>query len=280
MARFALALALVALTLVATGASARQGGTRTRRIAAGEINLRPPLGMRSRSLDLPWAGRLKRGMRLKESRYVRHVGEYKGKGHFYGTWELVQLLERAARRVAVRIPGARLSVGELSRGQGGAIAGHRSHESGRDVDIGFYMTLDSGAPYHSYAFANINANGRGRPPNQFLRFDDARNWELVAKLVADGDARVQHIFVSRPIRRRLLMEGTRRRASRAVLDRAKTVLSQPGHPHANHFHVRIYCAPADRPRCQDRGPIHPWYPGRPPAGQIAAITRPLAAVAP
>jgi len=27
-----------------------------------------------------------------------------------------------------------------------------------------------------------------------------------------------------------------------------------GHPHRNHFHVRIYRPPADRPRCEDREP--------------------------
>jgi len=30
--------------------------------------------------------------------------------------------------------------------------------------------------------------------------------------------------------------------------------------------VRIYCPPADRPRCEDREPYHAWYPGTPPIG--------------
>jgi murein endopeptidase len=51
-----------------------------------------------------------------------------------------------------------------------------------------------------------------------------------------------------------------------VRHRLEQVLVQPshGHPHANHFHVRIYCNPHERPRCQDRAPYHPWYPGTPP----------------
>ncbi|MCX7809148.1 MAG: hypothetical protein N2515_11135, partial [Deltaproteobacteria bacterium] len=50
-----------------------------------------------------------------------------------------------------------------------------------------------------------------------------------------------------------------------VIERAQSVMVQPshGHPHRNHFHVRIYCAPDDRPFCQDSAPFHPWYPRLP-----------------
>ena len=220
---------------------------------------------RSRSVGLAWRGRLHRGVKLRESGRVRYVGEYAERGNHWGTWQLVQLLERAATRVEQRLPGARLSVGELSAQGGGRIDGHRSHQSGRDVDIGFYMTDANGNPYDAFAFARFGADGVGRGPNSMLRFDDARNWELVAKLVADGDARVQHIFVSNAIRRRLLREGRRRGAPQVLLDRASRVMGQTsGHPHDNHFHVRIYCNPHERPGCEDRGPFHPWYPGRPP----------------
>lgn len=225
--------------------------------------------MRSKSVDLAWEGRLRRGMRLRESQYLRHVGEYKSAGNFYGTWELVQLLQRAARRVAFRVPGARLSVGELSNSKGGRIPGHRSHQSGRDVDISFYMKTADGRPYDGYAFAEFDARGRGMPPNQTLRFDDARNWELVSKLVTDGEARVQYIFVGRSLRERLLTYARRAGVSRRAIERAAAVMTQParGHPHRNHFHVRIYCPPADRPRCRDQGPYWPWYPGTPPGNQ-------------
>ena len=204
---------------------------------------------------------------------LRHVTEYAGSGNFFGTWELVQVLQRAAHRVQRRLPGARLSIGELSRPRGGEIAGHHSHESGRDVDIGFYMLDAQGRPYdQAFAFAAFDAQGRGKGPNRALRFDVARNWELVQKLVTDGDARVQFAFVAPHLKRLLLAEGKRRGARKVVLDRAARVMARPSgrHPHDNHFHVRIYCGPRERPRCVDRPPYWPWYPGEPPS-----LTSPL-----
>lgn len=226
-----------------------------------------PLPRRSRSLGWPWRGRLVRPVELRESPVLSRVGEYEAGGHFFGTWELVQLVERAAWRVHLRLPGAKLQVGELSARGGRALAGHRSHQSGRDVDIGFYLLDGDGDPVsETWAFANVRPNGACPSPNEGWRFDDARNWELVAKLVADGDARVQYIFVARSIQRRLLAEGRRRGAPEVLLERAEAAMVQPAgnHPHANHFHVRIYCAPGDRPGCRDRAPFHPWYPGTPP----------------
>jgi penicillin-insensitive murein DD-endopeptidase len=220
----------------------------------------------TRSVGWAWQGSLRKGVKLVESDYVRHVPEYAKEGRFYGTWELVQLLERAAWRVWLRVPGAPLSVGELSAQAGGRIAGHRSHQSGRDVDIAFYMLDGQGRPFLPYAFAAFDGHGQGMGPNKGLKFDDARNWELVAKLVADGDARVQYIFVHHAIKQRLLREGRKRGAPEVVLQRAEKVMVQPthGHAHRNHFHVRIYCPPANRPTCQDRAPFHAWYPGNPP----------------
>ncbi len=224
------------------------------------------LPRRSRSLGLPFDGRLRNGVRLRPSRHLRIVpaehGQREGGDALYGTWELVQLLERAAFRVHQRLPGAQLSVGELSKEGGGRLPGHASHQNGRDADLAFYMLDGRGRPYAPYGFAAFDGAGRGIAPNEALTFDDDRNWELVAKLVADGDARVQYLFVHASIERRLLRTGRRRRAPRSVLNRAERVMVQPasGHPHRNHFHMRIYCPPASRPACRDRGPRHPWAP--------------------
>ena len=234
-------------------------------VADGVDSTRGPgarrLSHRSRSLGFPFRGRLRRAVELRPSSHLRLLPEAENDRRFFGTWELVQLLERAAYRVSQRVPGSKLTVGELSAEEGGPIPGHASHQNGRDVDISFYMTDASGRPYEPFAFAAFDRNGVGLPPNDGLRFDDARNWELVAKLVADGDAKIQFLFVARTIRDRLLDEGRRRGAPASVLERASRLLVQPasGNPHRNHFHLRMYCPPSSRPACQDRAPFHPWY---------------------
>jgi penicillin-insensitive murein endopeptidase len=243
----------------AARAAAREREARAERQQQRE---RARLARLSQSIGAPWQGRLQHGVELRPSSTVRRTTEYAAAGHFFGTFEMVQLLERAAAGVARAFPGAKLSVGEISRRNGGDIDGHGSHENGRDVDIAFYMLDGAGNSYAPFAFAHFDHRGRGTGTNEGLRFDDARNWELVSRLVTDPDARVQYIFVARSLRERLLAEGRRRRASNRSLDRAAAVLVQPaaGHPHRNHFHVRIYCDPGDRPRCVDREPFHAWYP--------------------
>jgi penicillin-insensitive murein endopeptidase len=222
---------------------------------------------KSRSVGLAWKGRLERGVKLKPSAHLRYVSEYEKTGHFYGTWQLVQLLERAAFSVAQRVPGAKLAVGELSAEHGGNLAGHASHESGRDVDIGFYMLDAAQRPFAAFAFANFDARGRGLAPNQGMRFDVRRNWELLSRLVTDGEARVQYAFIAPGLRQLLLDEGRRVSAPKSVLERAARVMVPPSekHLHGNHFHVRIYCGPNERPKCSDAPPYWPWYPGKNPA---------------
>jgi penicillin-insensitive murein DD-endopeptidase len=253
MKRSVLALAILSIALLASVASA----------SPARCTQHGAPRRRSASIGYPWSGRLENAVQLRESASIRYAGEYRASEHFWGTWQLVQLLERAADRVARRMRGGKLSVGEMSARRGGSLPGHRSHENGRDADLSFYMTDARGRPYDPFAFATFGADGVGRGPNRMLRFDDDRNWELVARLVADGDARVQHIFVSNAIKQRLLRTGRRRNAPRVVLDRAAQAMVQPtsGHPHDNHFHVRIYCAPIDRARCRDRAPFYAWYPG-------------------
>lgn len=217
-----------------------------------------------RSVGLPFEGRMVGGVLLRESRAIRYTPEYAPGGHFYGTPDMVGMLHRAATRVMTRFPGVRLSVGELSRRGGGPLPGHHSHQNGRDVDIAFYMLDGGGRPFDPWAFANFDDAGRGLAPNEGLRFDDARNFELVAKLVTDPEARVQYVFVAHGIEQRLVAEGRRRGFSPSVIDRAARVMVQPAgnHPHRNHFHVRIYCSPASGETCRDRAPFHAWAPRR------------------
>ena len=103
----------------------------------------------------------------------------------FGTQETVEALTLAFRAVHKQFPAsapARLS--HIGLADGGYLRPHRSHQSGRDADIGFFYTNDS-------------IPGRGARREKLI--DPARNWALLRALVTQTD--VQVILVDRGIRR-------------------------------------------------------------------------------
>ena len=239
---------------------------RDRRAAATPL---PPGDGTSRSIGRANRGRLEHGVELVESANVRYKApSTEGR---WGTAEMVGSLERAAAHVAATLPGARLTLGDIARPRGGRITPHRSHRNGRDVDVGFYYVDDAGTPVVEDRFVTVLRDGTAHDRGRVMRFDDARNWELIASLVSDAEAPVQYIFVSNVVRARLLAAAAERGAPADVVERAATVMMQPrrGSPHRDHFHVRVYCAPTDRPACVDEPPYYAWYPGVPANGRIA-----------
>lgn len=235
---------------------------------AQRLMLQPEPNSVSCSQGFPWDGELRNGVRLHESETLRHVNQYEPGGNFYGTEELVGLLERAGVSLAEQFPGTRLSVGELSAKDGGWIDGHRSHRNGRDADIAFFMRSPDGkyAPY--WRFVAFERHGPADAEDAGLGFDDERNWAMVSQLLRDPATRIQYIFVSNPVRARLLIEGRRVGESEDFLRAAAAVMVEPqrGHKHENHFHVRIFCPRDDRPHCQDSSPYWPWFEGESPEG--------------
>lgn len=177
----------------------------------------------------------------------------------HGTRELVGVLERVAARVAATWPGSLLYVGDVSAERGGDIPHHVSHNSGRDVDLAFYMRDAGGRMRDSADFVRVDTDGRAG--DGALSFDVPRNWALVAGLVRDPHVQVQWIFVAAHLRRMLLDHGAGQSVDPAVLARARRVLLQPrgAAPHGDHFHVRIYCGEHERLQgCLNNGAIHRW----------------------
>ncbi|WP_433927712.1 penicillin-insensitive murein endopeptidase [Sorangium cellulosum] len=209
----------------------------------------PP--MPASSVGHPNEGRLEGGVRLDTSRKdIRVVPAYAHADVRWGLPALVGMIERAARGVARRYPGAVLEVGDLSRQRGGEVHRHGSHESGRDVDLGFYALDARGKQVHAPFFLRFNARlASTNMPG--ARFDVPRNWLLVQHLLTDPRARVSHIFISDPLRHALVTHAKRIGVSRALIVRAQLAMMQPtgSEPHDDHMHVRISCPGAMRGTC-------------------------------
>lgn len=214
----------------------------------------------SRSLGTAQNGALQGGVPLVDSSALRVLPHTRERGFFYGTAELVGLLHRSAAAVAEAHPGSRLRIGNLSRQSGGDIGPSVSHNSGRDADVLFYAYDRLGSEAEPTPFAHFDETCVVDAPAQDagrFEFDTARNWALVRHWLTDPDVLVQWIFVSVPLRNRLLDHALRVGEPESLRRRASRVLVQPrdSSPHADHFHLRIACPAQDRPACIDGGGV-------------------------
>ncbi|MDI1444589.1 penicillin-insensitive murein endopeptidase [Polyangium sp. 6x1] len=231
-------------------ATARPG--RVGKVAAPEKKPEPP--PRADSVGPPNDGRLEGGIRLDTTNkpYLRVVPayNYKDADTRWGLPALVRSIDRAAKAVHKKHPGAVLGVGDLSRKNGGELAHHHSHESGRDADLGFYLVNEKGQPVLRSSFVKVDEKLTA-PSVPGSRFDVARNWLFLQNLLLDREARVSHIFVAEPLKHALLTHARSRGVARALYVRAAQVMMQPtgGLPHDDHFHVRISCPPSMTKSC-------------------------------
>jgi len=200
-----------------------------------------PKAERSKSLGRAAGGTLDNGCEMpwKGPGWART-----GKGGF-GTDEAVRAVQMAAADVAQRFPGtAGVVIGDFSREGGGPLTPHRSHQSGRDVDVGLFRAGNEALT----RFEILPSS----------RIDVEKTWAFIEALLRTGrvtrifmDTEVQAIFgqylteieVPEANRRKLLQwpEGPEARQG--------LIRHSPGH--VNHFHVRFRCPVDDRPECVD-----------------------------
>ncbi len=209
----------------------------------------PPI--RADSVGPPNEGRLEGGIRLDISKpYLRGAPMHPSVDTHWGLPALVHAIDHAAKAVTKKYPGAVLNVGDLSRRHGGELARHHSHESGRDADLGFYITDGQGKPLSRATFVKVD-DKLAAEDIAGARFDVAKNWLFLQNLLLDRDARVSHIFVADPIKQALLAHARARGVAHALYVRAALVMMQPtgGLPHDDHFHVRISCPSSMKKTC-------------------------------
>lgn len=147
----------------------------------------------------------------------------------WGTQETVDFLTAAANAVRAQFPDAPpMRINHVSRRDGGYLRPHKSHQSGRDADIGFYYPRDEDP-------------GRLSKKRE-LAMDLAMNWALVKSLVTLGD--VQFIFVDKRIIARLYDYALKQGEDKAWLDKlfhaGAASLVRHARRHRDHFHVRYY----------------------------------------
>lgn len=178
---------------------------------------------------LPWVGAGYQVMRSSRHRYFGHP-------HLI---ELVQTLGRQAQ-----MQGYRLLIGDLSQPRGGPTpSGHRSHQSGLDVDVWFLQQpanrILSAAETEQITMPSMVRITEGVMHPRW----GARQREVLKQ--AALAPQVERIFVNAIIKQELCNTESDRSWLRKV---------RAWWGHDAHFHVRLVC-PADSPQCTPQKPL-------------------------
>ncbi len=149
--------------------------------------------------------------------------------HAWGTAETIQYLVTAIDAVNEQFPASPpLFVGDISQREGGYMYPHLSHQSGRDVDVGYFYKSKP-AWYRRATRGNLDA---------------PRTWGLIRTLIAHTD--VRYIFIDRRVQRVLREYAEKIGEDNGWLEsifhgtdtEPPIILHEPGHD--THFHVRFY----------------------------------------
>ncbi len=186
----------------------------------------------SESVGRPGDGRLLRAAKMpKKGPGFLHFGRAP-----FGTDETVAYLRYAAWITQKIHPGTPpIVIRDLSAEAGGALPPHKSHRTGRDADVGWFLK------------GNRAQRGFSDPAD---RLDVEKSWTFVEALLRTGA--VKWIFIDRRIQEQLYRHALAQGWDRTSLER---IFQYPGarrrtlirhvRGHKNHLHVRFLCPPAD-----------------------------------
>ena len=185
-----------------------------------------PQTLGSVSIGRPNFGQLMNGVQPKESPLYRLVDP----SHAWGTQETVESLCHALSVVAQAYPGTPVvDIGHLSAKEGGPLQPHHSHQSGRDVDLGFYY-LDNGTRWYTRASRDT--------------LDISRTWALIRTLVIDAD--IEMILLDRSLQE--LVESYASSVEKDPVwvaglfhgDGARFAIVRHSPGHTTHMHLRFF----------------------------------------
>lgn len=167
---------------------------------------------------------------------------------FYGHPDLKQFIENMGLSAKQQHLGV-LLIGDLGQPRGGpTLTGHRSHQTGLDVDIWFLLSQQA-----ANRTLGFNERETWSAPSVVDSPSDAIDfslWSLNNEKILEIAARmpeVDRIFVNPSIKRQLCTHKTSYDWLRKI---------RPWWKHDDHFHVRLKC-PARNKYCQGQEPLPP-----------------------
>ncbi|MDD5320495.1 MAG: penicillin-insensitive murein endopeptidase [Methylococcales bacterium] len=164
----------------------------------------------------------------------------------YGHPDLKQFIEKLGHTAASQHLGV-LLIGDLGQPRGGpTLSGHRSHQTGLDVDIWFLLSPQAAS--RTLAF---NERETWSAPSVLAGKSDAidyTQWSSANEKILEAAARqpeVDRIFVNPSVKRELCTRKTAHDWLRKI---------RPWWKHDDHFHVRLKC-PNNNKDCRGQEPL-------------------------
>jgi LysM repeat protein len=163
----------------------------------------------------------------------------------FGTLHLVEHVQRVVRIVSARHPKVhKLAIGDLSARGGGKVPRHASHQTGRDVDLGFYFKRKPRGYPEDFVTATA------------ATLDFPATWTMIKTLAdtAEEDGGVYMMFLDYDVQKMLYDWARERGVARGVLSwmfqyprgrHSLTGLIRHEPAHAAHVHVRFQCPAGD-----------------------------------
>ncbi len=200
---------------------------------------RPIIGQ---SIGLPHRGRLAHATLLPHGKGYYRRRTYRA----YGASHVVFHIQQAVNEVRAKFPKVHtLAIGDLSAEHGGKISQHKSHQSGRDVDIGFYFNRKPKDYPESFVVATAK-NLAFAPTFALLQaFADTN----------DEPGGVIRIFLDYDVQGLIYNWAKKHKVSKRTLSslfqyphgrNARHGLIRHEHGHDDHIHVRFDCPPHDK----------------------------------
>ncbi len=197
-------------------------------LAAKLAQIRVPAG--GVSIGRPSRGRLVRGVELPDrpELYTRRKPE-ESWGSSHAITQLMAAIVRFRHETGFR---RSIIIGGISRARGGRFRPHKSHQSGRDIDIRLPLT----------------AAAEGKKHVGPADIDWKATWQLMHAFIASGEA--EYIFLDYGLQKRIYKAARESGLSKEQLAGwIQWPLKQPKHQvvrhvkgHKVHFHVRVRCA--------------------------------------
>lgn len=183
--------------------------------------------------SLPINGQGYQVMRLSRKRY-------------YGHPDLIGFIENLGKTAQNQGLGT-LLIGDLGQVRGGpTLTGHKSHQTGLDVDIWYMLSPDA----QRRTLSNSEREKWSSPSviNATATDINVSQWSMANEKVLEAAAsrpEVDRIFVNAAIKKELCRHNARQSWLQKI---------RPWYAHADHFHVRLKC-PADSLYCDKQDPV-------------------------